>query len=182
MWSSPVSTTLVHAPDDGVDELIGETISLRIPSEIPVSLGFAVRTSEEEYLASVDTVELVIAIEGDALEHERQSRLVRSFATTGDLVVADEVGGEKGGTYELDDVVALIEPRVDLLTPLHSRKNVGILPSGEVVSFDVLQAGSESGDQILLEDLVRMRPGQEELDGGHGDPDRKSTRLNSSHP
>ena len=66
-------------------------------------------------------------------------------------------------THELDDIVSLVEPRVDLLLPLLAGNNERVLPPVEVVSFDVLQAGSESGDQILLEDLVRMRPGQEEL-------------------
>ena len=126
----------------------------------------------------VNAVELVVAIEGDVLEHEWQSRLVRSLAATRDLVVADEVGCKKGGTYELDDVVALIAPRDDLLTPLHSRKNEGVLPSGEVVSFDGFQAGNEPGDQVLFEVLVRVGPGQEEFDGGHGDlPGRHHDKI-----
>ena len=43
----------------------------------------------------VDTVELVVSIEGDVLEHERQDRLARSLTETGDLVVANEVGYKK---------------------------------------------------------------------------------------
>ena len=71
-------------------------------------------------------------------------------------------------THELDDIVSLVEPRVDLLLPLLAGNNERVFPPVEVVFFDVLQAGSESGDQILLEGLVRVRPGQEELDGGAG--------------
>ena len=78
-----------------MDELIGEAVFLCISSEVSVGQRFAVRSAEEKNLVFVNAVELVVAIEGDVLEHEWQSRLVRSFATTGDLVVADEVGGEK---------------------------------------------------------------------------------------
>ena len=164
MWNSPVSTALVYASDDGVDELIGEAVFLSVFSEISIGPGFAVYPSEEEDLVSVDTVELVVAIEWDVLEHERQDRFARSFTETGDLVVADEVGGEKGVTHELDDIVSLVEPRVDLLFPLFTGNNERVLPPSEIVFFDVLQAGSEPRDQILLEGVVRVGPGQEELD------------------
>ena len=43
----------------------------------------------------IDTIELVVSIEEDVLEHERQDRLARSLTETGDLVVADEVGCKK---------------------------------------------------------------------------------------
>ena len=95
MQCSPVPTALVHTSDDGIDELIGEAIFLSVSSEIPIDSGFAVRSAEEENLMFVYTVELVVAIEGDILEHERQDRLARSLTDTGDLVVADEVGCKK---------------------------------------------------------------------------------------